>query len=155
MRIHGVYGSADFMEQYQAAVAHMPARATVSDRRAAETAQKVEACLKVRLQSAKERSRKRGLEFDLTLDWLLDTAKAQGFRCVLTGTRFFKEGLSGSQRDAYSPSLDRIDPSKGYTMDNVRIVTVAANIMLQDWGEGVLKQVAKDYRTLKSGMKPR
>jgi hypothetical protein len=155
VRIRGEYGSDDFMAQYHAAVAAKPPLLRKAERESAEVVQKVEACLRVRIQSAKERARKRGLAFDLTLDWLLAAAKAQGFRCAVTGTRFFEKGPVKSQRDVYSPSLDRVDASRGYTTDNVRIVTVAANIMLQDWGEDVLKKIAKDYRTSKSGMMPR
>lgn len=73
------------------------------------------------VSGARERAKARGLAFDLEeariaeiIDW--------GF-CEATGIGFgtYKE------RRMLSPSLDRIDPKKGYTHDNVRVVCMLYN----------------------------
>jgi hypothetical protein len=45
----------------------------------------------------------------------------------------------------YAPSIDRINPKRGYTPDNVRLVVFAINTMLLDWGPTVLERVASAY----------
>jgi hypothetical protein len=41
------------------------------------------------------------------------------------------------------PSLDQIEPGKGYTADNVRLVCVAANFAMNAWGLDTLIRVAR------------
>ena len=41
------------------------------------------------------------------------------------------------------PSIDRINATKGYTKDNVRIVCLAANVAMMQWGENVLYIMAQ------------
>lgn len=55
-------------------------------------------------------------------------------------------GAHHSKINPYSPSLDRIDTSRGYTKDNVRLVVYAVNIMLMDWGESIFARVVNGYR---------
>lgn len=54
------------------------------------------------------------------------------------------KGMRG--RDPYGPSFDRIDCSKGYTPENTRIVILAINIMLADWGTDVFEAVVSQYQ---------
>ena len=51
-----------------------------------------------------------------------------------TGIRFYAEFDVTGRFHPYAPSLDRIDPKRGYTPDNVRLVVFAINTMLLDWG---------------------
>lgn len=44
-----------------------------------------------------------------------------------------------------SPSIDRIDPSGGYTYDNIRIVCHAINCALGTWGEEILGMVTRAW----------
>lgn len=94
------------------------------------------------VRAARTRARTRGLPFDLTVDWALDQAKSQGFKCSLTGIPFYTISAATSKVSPYIPSLDRVDCAKGYTQDNVRIVCWAVNAMLLDWGEDIFAQVA-------------
>ncbi len=64
----------------------------------------------------------------------------------MTGLTFFSEHDADSYRDPFAPSLDRIEPKKGYVDGNVRIVVWAINAMLCDWGEDVFYCVANAYR---------
>ena len=61
-------------------------------------------------------------EFDLTIDFILNLARKQGNRCAYSG----KE-LIWTIKNNYSTSIDRIDSDKGYTKDNVHLVSKIAN----------------------------
>ena len=98
------------------------------------------------IKSARQRSRDRGLDFNISLDWALETAKRQGQRCVLTGIPFLASIDTKSFRHPFAPSLDRIEPSLGYTTDNVRLVIFAVNVMLFDWGHELFERVVSGYR---------
>ena len=64
--------------------------------------------------------------------------------CELTGTPFSAERY-GAHKAPFAPSIDRIDSSKGYTRENCRIISVAANFAMNEWGEEVLRKLAIDY----------
>lgn len=71
------------------------------------------------LDRARERARTRGLTFSLAVD---DIYIPQ--RCVIRGIPLaWGEGRRGPD----SPSLDRVDADRGYTPDNVRVISDAAN----------------------------
>lgn len=108
--------------------------------------QRVERALRGGLSAAKARSKTKSVPFELTLDWLLETAQRQDFRCCLTGIEFFAKSGTLGKIDPYAPSLDRRVPAKGYTPDNVRIVIRAVNTMLLDWGDEIFSRVANSYR---------
>ena len=79
------------------------------------------------LLAAGDRSRNSNLEYDLTAEWARATYTGV---CVLTGLPFHvsyleEAGKSGGR--PYSPSIDRINPLKGYTQDNCRWVLFAVN----------------------------
>ena len=73
------------------------------------------------LMAAKQRSRNKGLEFNLTTDDIVIPDK-----CPLLGVPFVA-GEKGNYE--YTPSLDRIDPTKGYIKGNVWVITKRANTM--------------------------
>ena len=111
--------------------------------------QKVEKALRRFLKRAKAECPHKDIEFDLTIDWLLQMADAQGHRCALTGIEFFYEHTGESAMNPYGVSVDRIIPGGGYTKGNVRLVILAVNIMILDWGEAVFLRVANSYRTMR------
>jgi hypothetical protein len=96
-----------------------------------------------RLKNA--RSRDNGKSSNLiTSDWAKAQISKQQYRCYLTGIKFVT-GDNSRRVNPYSPSIDRIDNSKGYEISNVRIVCFAVNMMMLDWGESVMKHVAESY----------
>jgi hypothetical protein len=99
------------------------------------------------LYSAKTRATKNNLEYNLTLDWLLDEYEKQDGCCALTGVKLeFKSNDDSSRRyQPYSPSLDKIDSSKGYTKDNTRLVCTHINIAMNEFGEDVFESIAKMF----------
>ena len=74
-------------------------------------------------QRAKMRSRDRGLEFTIVVDDIVipDLCPVFGFPINMNS------GRSGAY--ANSPSLDRVDNSKGYTKDNIQVISQQANAM--------------------------
>lgn len=82
------------------------------------------------LTKARNRAKEKGLPFDLTMDVLLKEA-ARG-TCAFTGIRI--DWRRGPRRLS-GPSLDRIDPKRGYTDTNTRLVC---------WGYNSLKGTASD-----------
>ncbi len=51
-------------------------------------------------------------------------------------------------RNPKAMSLDRINPSKPYTNDNVRFVCLWINLAMSNWGFDKLKEVIDDWRGL-------
>jgi len=99
------------------------------------------------LSSAKIRAKKNKLEFNLDIEWLLDLFDNQYGKCLLTGLEldFITHPVSGSRYTPMSPSLDKINPEKGYTKDNVRLVCTAINIALNSFGEKHFEKLAKAF----------
>ena len=65
--------------------------------------------------------------------------------CELTGVEF----NTRDRRKFNSPSIDRIDSSRGYTPDNIRIVCFAINAAMCDWGADVIWSVFESWRLRK------
>jgi len=85
---------------------------------------------------AKHRAKARGIAFNL--EPALIQARIDVGKCELTGIPF-------DLTTAWSwnaPSLDRIDSSGGYTMNNVRVVLYAVNVMANTWGHGRIMEIA-------------
>ena len=80
----------------------------------------------------------RGLEATLTKDWI--EGKLNGL-CEATGLEFDLTGGRGPK----SPSLDRMDSSKGYTPENTRMVLWAINLACGDWGQEVFLPLANEW----------
>lgn len=88
---------------------------------------------------AKHRAIKKNLSFDLTIEWLQE--RYTGY-CELTGIKF-QQATKG--KSPISPSIDRIDSSKGYTKDNIRIIIWALNASLGNWGIEAYERISKAY----------
>lgn len=72
-------------------------------------------------KGCKDRARQKGLDFDLTRAYLHDLYQPN---CPVLGVPLSR--AEGRAADA-SPSLDRIDSTKGYVQGNVRIISWRAN----------------------------
>jgi hypothetical protein len=85
---------------------------------------KVENAANYLYKYAKARANKKGLEFTITKE---DVVIPEF--CPILGCRLVIGGVGNSK---YSPSIDRIDSSKGYTPDNIQIVSRLYNSMKWD-----------------------
>jgi hypothetical protein len=102
--------------------------------------------IKSRARSAYSDCRKRALKtgksFDLTTTFILELMQNQ-IKCPYLGTTL----TYNSKREMTLASVDRIDSTKGYVMDNVQIISYQANLMksnanvkdLLDFAEGILR----------------
>jgi hypothetical protein len=75
------------------------------------------------LASSRAKSRQNNLDNDLDAAWIIERINNG---CAQTGVAFnlHHKGGQGFHRVAdNAPSLDRIDPTRGYTKDNVQVVT--------------------------------
>lgn len=72
--------------------------------------------------AAKTRAQKHSLDFNITLEFLFN--KVRYGICDRTGLKFnfLTTGQNYSDRHTLTPSIDKIDPTKGYTMDNIQVV---------------------------------
>lgn len=74
-------------------------------------------------QRAKQRCKRTGLEFSIEVSDIVIPD-----RCPVLGMDInMNSGKSGAYKN--SPSLDRIDNTKGYTKDNVQVISQCANAM--------------------------
>lgn len=99
------------------------------------------------LLSAQNRSKKKGMPFDLDIEWLLSLYEKQNGRCILTGIEFDISTVPNKIRAYHplSPSLDRIDPKGSYTKNNTRLVCTHINIALNSFGEDAFEKLAKAF----------
>lgn len=74
-------------------------------------------------QRAKQRCKKSTLEFSISVDDIVIPDV-----CPILGIKLnMNSGKSGAYKN--SPSLDRIDNNKGYTPDNIQVISQLANAM--------------------------
>jgi len=87
--------------------------------------------------SKRSNARKRGILFTLTPEWVERKYKAG---CAVTGIAFrMGEGILGP----FSPSIDRINPDKGYTPRNCRMVLYGVNALKGTGTDEDMKTIAQ------------
>lgn len=96
--------------------------------------------------AAKRRARVKGLEFSLTLDDIKipKYCPALGFELTPVYQSRKENSFKSSER---SPSIDRIDNSKGYTPDNIRVISARANHLKSN---GTLEEIRAVYQYMNS-----
>ena len=86
------------------------------------------------LAECRRRCAREGWEFDLDENEI--QARINVGRCEVTGYPLNSSPLTVRyERRPDSPSLDRINPKLGYTKKNVRVVCLAVNLAMSNWGE--------------------
>ena len=94
------------------------------------------------VKEAKKRAKRKDLEFDIDVPFVLALAAKSGDCCSITGIPF-DHSPSETYRRPWAPSLDRIDCTRGYTRDNVRITSIAVNYAMGQFGLDALKRIAE------------
>lgn len=92
--------------------------------------------------SAKKRAKIKNMEFNITVEDIPDIPKY----CSVLGIEL-KSNSTNSPLDS-SPSIDRIDSSKGYVKGNIRIISNRANRIKSDATIDELRKVLKDYEKI-------
>ncbi len=99
--------------------------------------------LKAVLNRARRSAKSRDFSIAVDLEFLHSLWEAQKGCCAVSGLAFTNEQHEGAfVKYPFGLSLDRIDSSKGYVQDNVRLVCVVANFALNQWGDDVLRRLA-------------
>lgn len=83
---------------------------------------------------------KAGRDFDLTEEFLAELLSPMV--CSVTGLELLYDWEGPGRTNPWGPSVDRIDSSGGYTMDNVRLVCWAYNLAKSDWADEVVLRMA-------------
>lgn len=106
--------------------------------------------LNAMISNSRVRARDKGLDHNLDLQYLRSIAPTH---CPYLGTELRWEALSGHGRPfPNSPSLDRIDSSRGYVKGNVAIVSYRANSIKNDATEQELFRIGRALSLLKAEM---
>lgn len=92
--------------------------------------------------SARHRAEEQGLEFNLTIKWIEQRLK---YPCPKTGLSFdiLHGGKDYSSRSPMCPSVDKINPSLGYTEDNVQVVSWWYNCSKQRFSDKEVLELCK------------
>jgi hypothetical protein len=99
--------------------------------------------LRAILRRTISRAKARNFAIDVDLEFLLSLWKAQQGCCAVSGYAFSDEFHKDAfVKTPFAPSLDRIDSSKGYVKENVRLVSMIANFAMGQWGHDVLRRFA-------------
>ena len=97
--------------------------------------------------AAKSRSLKKKIPFDLTFEDVIKMYHEQDNKCALTGLALItnEQREEGIHYYPFAPSIDKIDPSKGYVLGNIRIVAVITNLALNGFGDRIFDQMCRAY----------
>ncbi len=88
----------------------------------------------------KKRSKAKGYEFSLSLDWLTERIKSG---CCKTGISFVLCRDGNNVAHPFAPSVDRIDGKRGYTEDNCQVVVWIYNAAKNSFDERYVIEFAK------------
>ncbi|WP_343818826.1 hypothetical protein ISN75_14070 [Dyella marensis] len=88
----------------------------------------------------KYRAHKRGIPFDLTVEDVV----VPDF-CPVLGLPLYRN-TGGRAQGSNSPTVDRIDPDKGYITGNVRVISSRANAIKSDATPEELLRVAAYFQ---------
>lgn len=88
-------------------------------------------------QAAKSRAKKENIPFDIEMNDLIIPDY-----CPLLGIKL--EYIPGKTNNPNTPSLDKIDPTKGYVKGNVRVISYKANTMKNNATREELERFAKN-----------
>ena len=101
---------------------------------------------KNRYYALSKRAKKLNLEFTITVEDIIELCAAS--KCPLLGIPLkVAHENRGEGHQPNTPSIDRIDPTKGYTKDNVWAISFRANLIKSNatWQE--LYQLALNLKT--------
>lgn len=90
--------------------------------------QTVEGTLRTITAGCKNRARRKELPCDIDTDFIIALYKQQNGKCARTGITLEPSNASGKIRwNPNTITIDRINSAKGYTKDNVQLVTLMYN----------------------------
>jgi hypothetical protein len=100
-------------------------------------------------QAIKQRAHEKGVPYDLDADFLQELLPK---KCPVLGVELRRK-TTRADNAAFSPTVDRIFPDRGYVRDNVIIVSRRANNIKSDAAPEEIMRVAQFYQKLCDGLK--
>lgn len=92
-------------------------------------------------RSARGRARRYDREYTLPAGWMKATYDAQNGCCAITNIPMHRG--KGETRAPWAPSIDRKDPSRGYTPENCHVVAYAVNVAKNQFDKTTVVMVAR------------
>ncbi len=89
--------------------------------------------------NAERRAHESQRPFTLTVSELAGVIERAAGYCEVSGLLLDPSGW----KRAYTPSVDRLDCTRGYEKDNIRIVALITNFAMNNWGEGPMMALAE------------
>ena len=93
--------------------------------------QLIEHRIKLIIGGIKSRAEKKHLEINIDFNFIMELLQKQNYRCAISNIEFewtkYQPIGRGYHRNEKSMSIDRIDNGKGYTKDNVWLITTHMN----------------------------
>jgi hypothetical protein len=99
--------------------------------------------------NARARALRDGLPVMSHDEYLTLLQRADG-KCEVTGITFGYRRPAGARTAPWAPSIDRIESGRGYDFTNCRLVCVAVNFALNEFGEAVLRRIARHITNRKT-----
>jgi hypothetical protein len=87
-------------------------------------------------------ARTRNLLFDIKFSMILKLYDQQGGKCAVSGIQFCFDKHGDAVKRPLAPSIDRVDSFQGYTIANIRLVCVAVNLAMNQWGIDLFRRIA-------------
>lgn len=104
---------------------------------------------------SRKNAKTRSLDFALSRDDVLAIWQRSGGTCEVSGLKFDLMNPGGYRRRPFAPSIDRIDSTKGYTIDNCRLVVLILNLAINEFGEDVFAKAATAFLRHRAGQSAR
>lgn len=106
--------------------------------------------IRIKIQSAKQRAKKKNIPYNLTAEYVYDLYKKQEGKCYYTNEPMFL-AQDGKKR-AMSLSIDRVNIEKGYTQKNIVLCTDRINSIKNNLTLTEIKDLMpKIYQKIKEG----
>lgn len=112
------------------------ARANYSEER------RLEKILQARWLGARDRAKSKNRLFDISKEDLMDLWNKQEGKCAISKIPMTFNIDSG--RNPYNISIDQINPSKGYTKDNIQLICMCVNQLKSDFDMSTVINICKN-----------
>ena len=99
--------------------------------------------IKRRIGTIKSKAKKQNIDFDLDADYLTNLWEKQGGRCFYSNIQMKNSMKQEGFQSWDGPSLDRIEPEKGYVKGNVVWCAFGINSFKQSLGLSAFENVVK------------
>ena len=114
----------------------------------------IERLLQDKVRNIRRECKNKGLDFNLTYEYLLMLYHSQQGKCNFTGLEFSWTGSTLGKRNPYTPSIHRITPTEGYIKSNIRMICWALNIGIGEFPIINFEVVAHAFLTQRGYISP-